>query len=174
MAVKGESDVSHSPTAMEDGVEEFEGSRGVMSSFNRIGITWTGGDYRLMTGILRGEWGFEGLVISDYKTDNTVMNSRQMLYAGNDLILTSLENLMWTDCDFSDPKDVQILRNASHNILYVVANSNSMNVDIIGYSMEGWLALIISLDCVVPAGLAVWCVFIVLKLRKRQAEGGAA
>lgn len=41
-----------------------------MSSFNRIGTRWTGGDYRLMTEILRGEWGFEGLVISDYKTQN--------------------------------------------------------------------------------------------------------
>jgi len=34
-------------------------------------------------------WGFKGLVIYDYKTDNIFMDSRQMLYAGNDLILTS-------------------------------------------------------------------------------------
>ena len=34
-------------------------------------------------------WGFKGLVIHDYKTDNIFMDSRQMLYAGNDLILTS-------------------------------------------------------------------------------------
>ncbi|MGN0805967.1 MAG: glycoside hydrolase family 3 C-terminal domain-containing protein, partial [Candidatus Coproplasma sp.] len=36
-----------------------------MSSFNRIGERWTGGDYRLLNTILRDEWGFEGLVISD-------------------------------------------------------------------------------------------------------------
>lgn len=36
---------------------------GVMSSFNRIGATWTGGSYQLMTKLLRQEWGFNGLVI---------------------------------------------------------------------------------------------------------------
>lgn len=29
---------------------------GVMSSFNRIGARWAGGDYRLLTQILRNEW----------------------------------------------------------------------------------------------------------------------
>lgn len=167
IAVKGDDDVRHSETATEDGVEEFVGSKGVMSSFNRIGTKWTGGDYRLMTQILRGEWGFEGLVICDYKTENTVMNSRQMLYAGNDLILASLANLMWTDCGFDNAQDVQILRNSAHNILYVVANSNSMNVDIIGYSMEWWIIMLIVIDVLVPIVLIVWGVLIVLKLRKK-------
>lgn len=68
IAVKGKDVVSSS--AKEDGLTQYIGTRGVMSSFNRIGTRWTGGDYRLMTEILRGEWGFEGLVISDYKTQN--------------------------------------------------------------------------------------------------------
>ena len=31
------------------------GANAVMSSFNRIGTRWTGGDYRLLTQILRDE-----------------------------------------------------------------------------------------------------------------------
>lgn len=38
----------------------------LMSSYNRINGTYTGEDRRLTTDILRGEWGFEGLVISDW------------------------------------------------------------------------------------------------------------
>ncbi len=62
-------------------------TRGIMSSFNRIGTMWTGGDYRLLTEILRDEWGFEGMVICDFNTIPQYMNSRQMAYAGGDLNL---------------------------------------------------------------------------------------
>ena len=165
LAVKGADSIA--PAAAEDGVTEYVGSNGVMSSFNRIGTVWTGGDYRLMTQILRGEWGFEGLVICDYKTDNSVMDSRQMLYAGNDLILASLANLLWTDCDFNSAQDVQILRNASHNILYTVANSNSMNVDIVGYSLEWWITALIAVDVVVPVCLIGWGVLLFVRARRQ-------
>ncbi len=170
LAVKGDDTVAHSATATADGVDKYVGSRGVMSSFNRIGTRWTGGDYRLMTRILRNEWGFRGLVISDYKTDNSVMDSRQMLYAGNDLILASLNDLLWTDCDFSNAQDVRILRNSAHNILYVVANSNSMNVDIVGYHLEWWVSMFIALDVVIPVGLAVWGFFVIRGACKKQKE----
>lgn len=156
MAVKGEDTVAHVATAMADKVATFTGTTGVMSSFNRIGTRWTGGDYRLMTQILRDEWGFEGLVICDYKTDNKVMDSRQMLYAGNDLILASLPDLLWTDCNTSDAKDMQVLRNAVHNILYTVANSNSMNVDITGYALEIWLVALLAVEGVICLLLLVW------------------
>lgn len=176
LAVKGKDSAVFSAAAQEDGVSRYVGTRGVMSSFNRIGTRWTGGDYRLMTSLLREEWGFEGLVISDYKTDNSVMDSRQMLYAGNDLILASLSNLLWTDCDLSNAEDVQILRNASHNILYTVANSNSMNVDIVGYQMEGWVVWLIIIDFFAVLILGIWGAFALdtALYRQRRAEKRAA
>lgn len=170
IAVKGLDDPRYSKEATEDGLTSFVGSKGVMSSFNRIGTIWTGGDYRLMTEILRNEWGFRGLVISDYKTDNSVMDSRQMLYAGNDLILASLPDLLWTDCDFTSAKDVTILRNATHNILYTVANSNSMNVDIIGYRTEWWVTTIIAVDVVAVVLLAGWGVFLCVRSHQKNKE----
>lgn len=38
----------------------------VMSSYNRVNGTYTSEHDRLLNGILKGEWGFEGLVISDW------------------------------------------------------------------------------------------------------------
>ena len=38
----------------------------LMSSYNRINGTHTGEDRRITTDILRGEWGFEGVVMSDW------------------------------------------------------------------------------------------------------------
>ena len=62
-------------------------TRGIMTSFNRIGTRWTGGDYRLLTEILRNEWGFNGLVICDFNTIPQYMIPRMMFYAGGSLIL---------------------------------------------------------------------------------------
>lgn len=57
---------------------------GVMSSFNRIGATWTGGSYQLMTKLLRQEWGFNGLVITDNANTGVFMSPYQMIEAGAD------------------------------------------------------------------------------------------
>ena len=138
-----------------------------MSSFNRIGTRWTGGDYRLMTQILRDEWGFVGLAICDYKTE-AYMNSRQMVYAGNDLILVSLPELYWNDVDESSIEDVYILRQSAKNILYTVANSNSMNVDIVGYSQEWWVTTLIVVDVVAAVALVVWGFFSIRKSLKQM------
>lgn len=37
----------------------------VMSAFNRIGATWTGGNYALLTSVLHNEWGFRGWIVTD-------------------------------------------------------------------------------------------------------------
>ncbi len=168
IAVKGEGDISHVPSAQEDGITSFRGTTGIMSSFNRIGNKWTGGDYRLLTEILRNEWGYQGLVICDYKTNNSLMDSRQMLYAGNDLILTSLSSCYWNDASDSSAQDVTILRTAAKNILYTVANSNSIQMEILGYRTEWWITAIIVIDCVVPVALAVWGFFAIRRYIKNK------
>ncbi|MBO7364923.1 MAG: glycoside hydrolase family 3 C-terminal domain-containing protein [Lachnospiraceae bacterium] len=167
LGVKGYDVVAES--AKEDQVTAYVGTKGIMSSFNRIGTRWTGGDYRLMTEILRNEWGFRGLVICDYKTDNSFMNSRQMLYAGNDLILASTKPLLWNDASATSAQDVAILRTASHNILYAVANSNAMNAKITGYMMAWWKILIIGLDVVGAIAIALWG-FSAFKKAKKEEE----
>lgn len=62
------------------------GSLAAMSSFNYIGTTWAGGNSALLKDLLRSEWGFEGLVITDANLYG-FMNPVQMVYNGGDLSL---------------------------------------------------------------------------------------
>lgn len=64
MAVKDDYIICESSKA--DGITSYKGSTAVMSSFNRIGNRWTGGDYKPLTEILRNEWGIRGLVICEF------------------------------------------------------------------------------------------------------------
>lgn len=143
------------------------GANAVMSSFNRIGTRWTGGDYRLLTQILRNEWGFRGMVLCDFNTIPQYMDSRQMAYAGGDLNLAT-QPVSW--CDTSDIADLIVLRNAAKNVLYTVANSNAMNYDITGYAMPAWEVALIVVDCVVAVGIAVWGYFAVRKFIKGKKQ----
>ena len=67
----------------------------LMSSFNRIGAVWTGGSQALMQGVLRNEWGFKGMTITDYTENGTLQDANQQLRAGGNYILAS--------SNFSDP-----------------------------------------------------------------------
>ncbi len=46
----------------ENATTKIRACQGVMTSFNRIGATWAGGSYDLITGIVRNEWGFDGWI----------------------------------------------------------------------------------------------------------------
>ncbi len=113
-------------------------TRGIMTSFNRIGTRWTGGDYRLLTEILRNEWGFNGLVICDFNTIPQYMIPRMMFYAGGSLDLATQQSAMWTDCDTSDAGDAIVLMRAVKDVMYALVNSNAMNAEVIGYNLPIW------------------------------------
>ena len=100
-------------------------TRGMMSSLNRIGATWAGGDYRLMTEILRQEWGFKGCVVTDsYMGDSSgLSNANQMIRAGANLSL----GISSTKYNEGTPTTVSCLREAAKGVLYANANSNAMN-----------------------------------------------
>ncbi|MCQ2087182.1 MAG: glycoside hydrolase family 3 C-terminal domain-containing protein [Bacilli bacterium] len=142
-------------------------SKGLMTSFNRIGTTWAGGDYRLCTTVLREEWGFVGSVICDFHTD-TYMDSKQMLYAGGDLNLCSEatcklkigggDNQVQKD----SAKDANLLRKASHNLLYCIANSNIMKADILGYRNAVWSNVLTGATIGVGVGVAGWGAWAIL------------
>lgn len=65
------------------------GASGAMSSFIHIGPTWSGGNEALLRGVLRDEWGFDGLVSSDAVL-GSFMDPTQAVVAGNELMLTAL------------------------------------------------------------------------------------
>lgn len=145
-------------------------SRGLMTSFNRIGTRWTGGDYRLVTNILRDEWGFNGTVICDFNTIPQYMNPRQMMYAGGDLDLATLSSSMWMDCDTSETGDAVVLRQSAKNVLYSFVNSNAMNSEVTGYKMATWRTLLYIGDAVLAGGIIAWGVALFLSSKRKNAK----
>lgn len=144
------------------------GTTGIMSSFNRIGTVWAGGDYRLLTQILRNEWGFRGAVICDYNDGTPYMNHRQMAYAGGDLNLATRTQYYWNNADSKNPDDVAALRQTTKNTLYAVANSNSCSVEILGVKPPIWFICMFVVDGIAALALAVWGYFAVKKALKKE------
>ncbi len=111
-------------------VEEGEASY-AMASFTRLGAVWAGGSYALNTTVLRDEWGFEGAVVTDIVIYGYVC-ADQMIRAGVDYLLSTNSSLgsLGTSQGFTeyDATQVQAMRNATKNILYMVANSNAMQI----------------------------------------------
>ena len=143
----------------------------MMSSFNRIGTKWTGGDYRLLTEILRDEWGFDGMVICDFASNQPHMDVEQMIYAGGDTWLDTITpSSSWYDK--KDALDVYVMQEATKHVLYTVVNSNAMNG--IGEGviyqtyMAYWRIILIVADIVIPLGLAAWGIVVILKQKKKQ------
>ena len=141
--------------------------RGLMTSFNRLGSMWTGGDYRLCTEILREEWGFKGCVICDFNTNPQYMNGEQMAYAGGDINLQTLSGGTF-DCDPSETGDAVVLMNAAKNLMYAMVNSNAMNGKIIGYETPVWMILMFVADGVIALGIVGWLVAGMFVAKKRS------
>lgn len=104
---------------------------GVMSSFNRLGCTWTGAHKGLLTNVLRDEWDFVGIVESDACAGGVAHMTSDAakaagLVAGNDLWMDS-----GSEKYFEAHKDnatvMLALREACKRILYGQLHSNAMN-----------------------------------------------
>ncbi|MDE0573606.1 glycoside hydrolase family 3 C-terminal domain-containing protein [Demequina sp. B12] len=153
------------------------GAGGMMSSFNRIGATWAGGSEALMDTVLREEWGFDGFAISDFNL-YPYMNPNEGISAGTDLTLTFQPSKSFGDT--SSAKAVTDIREATHNILYTVANSNAMNGlapgATVDYTPPTWVYLQIGITIVAGLGIAFWIFRIVVRVRRhgKAAEGQPA
>ena len=111
---------------VEDGQASY-----AMASFNRLGVDWIGGSYALMTEVLRNEWGFKGAVVTDIIIYG-FLPADQMIRAGVDYLLStgSTMGAVGTSQGFTeyDATQVTAMRNATKHILYMVANSNAMQI----------------------------------------------
>lgn len=110
----------------ENAVTTIPACQAVMTSFNRVGYTWTGGSYALLTGIVRNEWGFNGMMITDNANTGVFMDGYQMIEAGGDIKLTYLKDSARFDFDRNDKATYHYAREAMHRVLYTVANSKAM------------------------------------------------
>ena len=130
------------------------GTTAVMSSYSRLGNTWAGASKALLTDVLRNEWGFHGMVVTDSAMGNTSwMDINLALRAGGDMMLC----LMGVKLDASSNTAQQAMRRACHNILYTQANSIAVAaaVDNTPY----WLILLAIVDSI----LLIAIVLLILK-----------
>lgn len=119
--------------AVEEGEATF-----AMGSFTRIGKTWCGGSHAINNVITRGEWVFDGAIVTDIVL-YTPCNAYQLIKSGANLMLDALvygleggvylnvEDIQAMD---EDAKNVTIycLQQAVKQVLYMVANSNAMQI----------------------------------------------
>ena len=148
------------------------GAYSVMTSFNRMGCTWAGGDKGLLTGILRGEWGMPGFALTDFSNSNNYMDVVNGVLAGGDAWDCN-DSTKWTGklMDYKDdPTVVAAMKEATKHILYTVANSNAMNG--VSANMQvieirpWWKNALIAAD-VVFGVLAVGSIFMLVKTVKK-------
>jgi beta-glucosidase len=103
-------------------------AKAVMSSYQRVGAYWAGACGPLLNGVLRDEWGFGGVVLTDSANIGYAnMHILSGIGNGNDMWLnTNEENYVIEDME-SRPTLLNAMRQACHRILYTVANSSAMN-----------------------------------------------
>lgn len=145
--------------------KEMNGSTAIMSSFNRIGSTWAGGSEALMQNVLRNEWGFEGVAISDFNLYD-YMYANQGIMAGTDYYITFAS--MKTIEDTTSATVINDLKKSAHRLMYTVANSNAMNNIVpgttISYKMATWRKVQIAVNIIIVLGLVLG--FIIRKKRQ--------
>jgi len=119
--------------AVEEGEATF-----AMGSFTRIGKTWCSGSYGIMNQITRGEWGFDGAVVTDIVIYNAC-NAYQLIKAGGNMMLDAtvygMEGGVYLDTEEINAMDeetknitIHCMQEAAKQILYTVANSNAMQL----------------------------------------------
>lgn len=98
------------------------GAHAIMSAFNYIGTEYAGAKSALLKTVLRDEWGFRGMVLTDYFAGLGYQNADQITRHGGDIMLATIDMPVAT-VNVQDAAGVTALRGAAHNILYTVANS---------------------------------------------------
>lgn len=163
------------------------GANAIMSSFNRLGATWTGGSYALLTEILRNEWGFNGSIVTDYSSGGDYMNVDQGLRAGNSIWLNGLRAVTCKGHDDkTSPTAIKCARNSAHDVIYTYCNTiyrqnlylnDSESTDESEFKVEigskkasglnnSWIYYLLGGDAVLLSGMGVLTYFAFFKKRK--------
>ena len=154
------------------------GIKGLMSAFNRIGCTHVGASKELMNGILRGEWGWKGFMMTDSVKSSSYFLPRETAAAGNDQMLGGSNNgKVWNMNEAEVSKDIVLqanIRESYHRKLYAHVNSNLMNgitaVSAAGGFQFTWQTALILTYIIGYAGFAVFLILYVLEeLKERRA-----
>lgn len=151
-------------------VKNFNGkSLAVMSSFNFIGDRWSGANANLLNNVLRDEWGFQGMVLSDWNGSYGYQNTDDAVRNGNDAMLGffAAESNQITN---TSPTMVLAMRKAAKNILYTITNSGNYTIeDPNAGKMPEMTKLFIGIDAAVAVvSLGIMALVLVRYSKKRK------
>lgn len=146
------------------------GSSGIMGCATLLGTEWQGASYGLITEILRGEWGFQGVATTDMALYNFKGVSDKIMRSGADLRMYFMPSKA---SDTTSATALHRFRDAVKHICFAYANSNltqgAAPGAIITYTMSPWKIGLIIADVLVGlliAGGAVWIVLRFLDEKK--------
>lgn len=144
------------------------GSNAAMTAFNYIGNVWAGCCPELLQTVLRDEWGFKGVTVSDWFNGSTDGNmlADAAVPAGGDKMLSSQGDPKAFMSNTGSASTVLAMRTASHNILFGVANSNAM--DERNFSTPGWVKKLWTVDAIIAILLIVLEIFFISRYMKEN------
>lgn len=165
---------------------KYGGANGLMSAMNRVGAIWSGASRALCTDVLRGEWGFRGMIVTDWYTWGAkYMVPYKGIWAGNDTWLNNPNSPFLTGSDASKYENndyfIYCAQNVAHNVLYTITttekarlaydpDSEPTDFTVGGFEYNhGWVWMPILVESVLLAGLGVWIFFVVRRVRKNKA-----
>lgn len=120
----------------------------VMAAWNYIGNRWCGACDTLMTTVLRDEWGFTGLAISDGYHYWGYMDADQAIRAGTDLMLKNYDVPTNHVTDTTSATGVLAMRRASKDILYTVVNSREYAPENLDTGMLKWQKILLAVNVI--------------------------
>ena len=146
------------------------GANAVMVSWSFLGDKWTGENSNLMNTVLRDEWGFRGMALTDFFRNNGhgFMNADAALANGVDAMLSTFNGEENNVANPEHPTSVLQMRNACKNVMYTVVSSWAYDGEHEETGMENWKKAGIGIDIVIALFMAGMEVLIIRGYKKRK------
>ena len=146
------------------------GANAVMVSWSFLGDKWTGECSNLMNTVLRDEWGFRGMALTDFFRNNGhgFMNADAALANGVDAMLSTFNGEENNVANPEHPTAVLQMRNACKNVMYTVVSSWAYDGEHEETGMENWKKAAIGIDVVIVLFMAGMEVLVIRGYKKRK------
>ena len=146
------------------------GANAVMVSWSFLGDKWTGESSNLMNTVLRDEWGFRGMALTDFFRNNGhgFMNADAALANGVDAMLSTFNGEENNVANSEHPTSVLQMRNACKNVMYTVVSSWAYDGEHEETGMENWKKAGIGIDIVIALFMAGMEVLVIKGYKKRK------
>lgn len=146
------------------------GANAVMVSWSFLGDKWTGECSNLINTVLREEWGFRGMALTDFFRNNGhgFMNADAALANGVDVMLSTFNGEENNVANPEHPTSVLQMRNACKNVMYTVVSSWAYDGEHEETGMENWKKAGIGIDIVIALFMAGMEVLVIKGYKKRK------